>query len=218
MVNHDSDLYNLTIQSGGVTSVVHTTSNHLFWDQTTHTWTRAAKLHSGDYLQTPDGTTATVVTGATPTVTTGAMWDLTINSDHDFYVVTAAAPILVHNCDPWAGKTFSDPNDAESFVNQETGGAKTTVNVGNGYGIRFVDNAVLQEDGSFVGNEVKVGSVGLDSDTTREALKDAELLQSGQFSSITWDFFGSDVSGTIGPSGPLAQALQEFGINVAVHA
>jgi len=98
MVNHDTDLFDLTIQSGGVTSVIHTTSNHLFWDQSTHTWTRAAQLHRGDQLQTPNHATASVVTGATSAVTSGAMWDLTINTDHDFFIDTIAAPVLVHNC------------------------------------------------------------------------------------------------------------------------
>jgi len=26
------------------------------------------------------------------------MWDLTVNDDHDFYVVTRTTPVLVHNC------------------------------------------------------------------------------------------------------------------------
>ena len=30
------------------------------------------------------------------------MWDLTIPGDHDFYINTAAAPILVHNCSDFA--------------------------------------------------------------------------------------------------------------------
>jgi hypothetical protein len=32
-----------------------TITHHPFWDVTTHTWTRAASLHSGDTLQTPTG-------------------------------------------------------------------------------------------------------------------------------------------------------------------
>ena len=35
--------------------------------------------------------------GWTPTVTTSWMWDLTIPTDHDFYIQTAASTVLVHN-------------------------------------------------------------------------------------------------------------------------
>ena len=99
LVHNDTDLYNLTVQSGRSTSTIHTTTNHLFWDQTTHTWTEAAKLHRGDRLKTPDQTPATVVGGATPAVASQVMWDLTVTAYHDFYIDTAAAPILVHNCE-----------------------------------------------------------------------------------------------------------------------
>jgi hypothetical protein len=97
LVHHDTNLYDLTVRSGGVTSIIHTTANHLFWDQTTRSWTQAVKLHHGDHLQTPNHLVATVVAGATPAVTAGAMWDLTITADHDFYIDTTAAPVLVHN-------------------------------------------------------------------------------------------------------------------------
>lgn len=52
------------------------------------------------HLKTPDGQSAVVVGGSVPADHDGWMWDLTIpgNSDHDFYVDTAAAPVLVHNC------------------------------------------------------------------------------------------------------------------------
>ena len=111
MVNQDTDLYNLTIQSGGTTSVIHTTGNHPFWDQTTHAWTQAGKLHPGDHLQTPGLNLATVVSGITPAVTSGAMWDLTVSTDHDFYITTSAAAVLVHNCgtDAFNGEPGSSP-------------------------------------------------------------------------------------------------------------
>ena len=107
MVHKDTDLYDLTVQSGGVTSVVQTTSSHLFWDQTTHTWTQAAELHHGNKLGSPDQTTVTVIGGSTPPVTTGTMWDLTVTADHDFYIVTAASPVLVHNCPTEGASSFS---------------------------------------------------------------------------------------------------------------
>jgi hypothetical protein len=41
-INHDTDLLDVTISDGhGHASVIHTTANHPFWDDTTHTWVRA---------------------------------------------------------------------------------------------------------------------------------------------------------------------------------
>lgn len=47
---------------------------------------------------------ATVVRGYTPKQSTGLMWDLTIQGDHDFYVDTSAAAVLVHNTGPAASQ------------------------------------------------------------------------------------------------------------------
>jgi hypothetical protein len=98
LVHHDTNLYDLTVRANGRTAVIDTTSNHPFWDATTRRWVKAAGLKYGTHLRTPYGTTATVVGGYTPEVTVGWMWDLTIPGDHDFYIDTTAAPILVHNC------------------------------------------------------------------------------------------------------------------------
>jgi hypothetical protein len=100
MVHHDTDLYNVTIRAGHRTAVIHTTRNHLFWDVTTSRWTRAAALRPGDHLRAPSRVTATVVSGRIPTDSTGWMWDLSVpgGNDHDFYIDTVAAAVLVHNC------------------------------------------------------------------------------------------------------------------------
>jgi hypothetical protein len=98
LVHHDTNLYNLRIRTGNRTAVIHTTRNHLFWDVTRHQWIQAAALHPSDHLRTPAGAATTVIGGSTPTETTGWMWDLTIPGDHDFYIDTTAAPVLVHNC------------------------------------------------------------------------------------------------------------------------
>ena len=115
MVNHDTDLYDLKITAAGRTGVIHTTSNHPFWDQTSRRWVKAGALKYGTRLRTPAGGTATVTGGWTPKITAGWMWDLTIPGDHDFYVIpatydraasptypyhveSASIPVLVHNC------------------------------------------------------------------------------------------------------------------------
>jgi hypothetical protein len=103
LVHHDTDLYDLEVRVGHATAVIGTTAGHLFFDQTTHRWTRAAALRRGDRLRTPGGRLALVITGITPKVTTGYMWDLTVLGDHDFYVGVASGSLLVHNCPPGSG-------------------------------------------------------------------------------------------------------------------
>jgi len=98
LVHHDTDLYNLKVKTGHRTTVIHTTANHLFWDTYLHQWIAAAKLKKGEQLKTADGTLATAAGGYTPRITTGWMWDLTIPTDHDFYIDTELASVLVHNC------------------------------------------------------------------------------------------------------------------------
>ena len=100
LVHQDHDLYDLKVRAAGRTAVINTTSSHLFWDQDSRRWIKAAALKYGTHLRTPTGSTATVLGGSTPRDTTGWMWDLTVpgNNDHDFYVVTAVASVLVHNC------------------------------------------------------------------------------------------------------------------------
>ena len=105
LVHHDTDLYDLKVKANGLTAVIDTTSSHLFWVPGTggHSgrWPKAGALKYGTHLRTPSGGTATVAGGYTPRTTTGWMWDLTVpgNNDHDFYVATIAAPVLVHNID-----------------------------------------------------------------------------------------------------------------------
>jgi RHS repeat-associated protein len=98
LINHDTDLYDLQVKSVQGTAVIATTSRHLFWDQTAQRWATAASLRQGDALRTSDGSTAIVMGGRIPAVSAGDMWDLTITRDHDFYIATDAAAILVHNC------------------------------------------------------------------------------------------------------------------------
>jgi hypothetical protein len=110
LVHHDTDLYNLTVKTAGGTEVIHTTSNHLFWDPYLDKWVSANKLSEGEHLKTPDGTLAVADGGTTPKVHDGWMWDLTVpgNNDHDFYVVGTVAAVLVHNCDiPWSSGSVS---------------------------------------------------------------------------------------------------------------
>ena len=114
LVHHDTDLYDLKIRDHGKTAVIDTNSNHLFWVPGTRTqggrWIKAGARRYGTRLRTPSGSNATVVGGYVPRQHDGWMWDLTVpgNNDHDFYVDTSAANILVHNsCGSTDGVTDS---------------------------------------------------------------------------------------------------------------
>jgi hypothetical protein len=100
LVHHDTNLYNLTIKTSHGTAIIRTTSSHLFYDLTQHTWVKARALHRGDSLQAPVSTTTTVVGGSDARHASGWMWDLSVpgGGDHDFYVQTVNAAVLVHNC------------------------------------------------------------------------------------------------------------------------
>jgi hypothetical protein len=100
MVHHDTDKYNLKLRSGNKTAMIRTTRDHLFWDLTRHRWITAGALRYGDHLRSSDGASVTVTGGYAPRDRDGWMWDLTIpgGNDHDFYVDTAVAAVLVHNC------------------------------------------------------------------------------------------------------------------------
>jgi large repetitive protein len=142
LVHHDTDLYDLTIKTSHGTAVIHTTSNHLFWDPERGRWVRAAGLRTGEHLKTPDGSTVIADGGTTPTVHDGTMWDLTVpgNNDHDFYVISGvgatgqlgrgsynahnaeadSVPVLVHNNSCPSG--FDDQAASESGERPDKGG------------------------------------------------------------------------------------------------
>jgi hypothetical protein len=125
--------------------VVKTTRSHLFWNQTSHRWTKAAALKYGTHLRAARGGSATVLGGYTPRVTTGWMWDLTIpgNNDHDFYVESAivlpsswvgpTAAVLVHNSN-CGGARFSV--DSAGTVTDSQGPAGILLNKASGDGFR----------------------------------------------------------------------------------
>ncbi|WP_406113915.1 polymorphic toxin-type HINT domain-containing protein [Streptomyces sp. NBC_01014] len=97
-VNHDNDLIDLTIRKkDGSTSVLHTTSKHPYWDDTTHTWVPAGHLALGHALNTADDKHVFV---AAVDIRAGAadMYNLTVEQLHTYYVLAGATPVLVHNC------------------------------------------------------------------------------------------------------------------------
>ncbi|HTJ34948.1 MAG TPA: LamG-like jellyroll fold domain-containing protein [Dactylosporangium sp.] len=96
--NRDRDLTDVTVDDGGRVSVIHTTDHHPFWDAAAGKWSEAALLRAGaSTLTGPDGRTLRV-TGVQSFAGEQDMDDLTVEGVHTYYVVTAGAPVLVHNC------------------------------------------------------------------------------------------------------------------------
>jgi hypothetical protein len=122
LINHDKNLFDLTIRASGRTVVIKTTSNHPIWDVTSHQWTKAGALRLGDRLLTPAGQTAKVIGGRVPLWSSGPMWDLTVAARHTFFVAAGSTSVLVHNCTP--KKTFkwshSRKDGNEDFVADQT--------------------------------------------------------------------------------------------------
>jgi Pretoxin HINT domain len=116
LVHFDTNRYDLTVKVGRRAAVIATTSNHAFWDQTTHRWTMAADLRNGELLRSPDGARVTAFGGHASRSRSGWMWDLTIPGDHDFYVTAAGAAVLVHNA-PGPGCSIISSADAPPLCN-----------------------------------------------------------------------------------------------------
>ncbi len=97
LVHHDNDLVDLVVQTDiHHTSTVHTTANHPFWDDTTHTWVPAGKLTPGHNLETATNHHARVITVRTHPGSAD-MYNLTVQQLHTYYVLAGATPVLVHN-------------------------------------------------------------------------------------------------------------------------
>lgn len=94
--NLDTDLTDLTISANHQNAILHTTTNHPFWDSTTHQWTPAGKLHPGDMLETGNKTIA-VVRDVYSWIAPKTMLNLSINELHTYYVMAGNTAILVHN-------------------------------------------------------------------------------------------------------------------------
>ena len=99
-LNLDTDLADVTVaDSNGHQSVIHTTQNHPFWDQTQQAWLPVDHLTPGDKLHTTEG--SATVQSIRPTTGTRLMYNLTISATHRYYVLAGNTPVLVHNtpCD-----------------------------------------------------------------------------------------------------------------------
>ncbi|MFI0721727.1 polymorphic toxin-type HINT domain-containing protein, partial [Streptomyces sp. NPDC021224] len=141
MVHHDNNLVDLTISTpDGHTSVLHTTTEHPFWDATFHGWVNAIDLVAGHRLATASGQSATVTAvEATPGV--ADRYNLTVEQLHTYYVLAGATPVLVHNSscpssialgltetddNPFALADFADSTGAKMYSDWPQGQNWTT--------------------------------------------------------------------------------------------
>jgi len=97
--NQDTDLADLTVRNAtGRLSTIHTTQDHLFWDQTYGTWVPAGALKPGNRLYTQDGASL-IVFIVRPFVAGQSMYNLSVGGVHTYYVAVGSAAVLVHNED-----------------------------------------------------------------------------------------------------------------------
>jgi hypothetical protein len=225
LVHHDTDLYDLKVRTGRTTSVIDTTSNHLFWVPAGGggggRWVKAGSLKYGTHLRTPSGTDNAVVAGGwVPAQRDGWMWDLTITPSHDFYIGTEASNVLVHNCaagDPrWVARAQAARNaanraagnDARDAIAAMYPGSQTEVPFGTELGARIVD--VLTPENLAI--ESNVGYTTISNRIMSQIAKDQLLMQNGDVSGVKW-MFSPNEYGEVGPSGPLANTLEQAGFS-----
>jgi RHS repeat-associated protein len=136
-VNEDTQLTDVTVRTGHTVTTIHTTQNHLFYDDTRDAWVNAADLGPADHLHTPTPTaTATVVVAVHNFTGHADRRDLTVAVIHTFYVVAGTTPVLVHNCS--IGNKFNVPNkpgvytihlaDGKKYVGSATSNMRARVN------------------------------------------------------------------------------------------
>jgi hypothetical protein len=216
LVHWDTDLYNLTVESGGHTEVIHTTSSHLFWDPYLHQWVKASALKKGERLKTPDGSDATADGGSVPAVHDGWMWDLTIQDDHDFFVESAAVvpptsqvaptavPVLVHNCNTGGTAAVRWDPDMEH--------ATIRIDMPNGNS-RETNQVILGEnaDGSFTGQPTtgqvvsKLGGLGPNAKEITFNLPDPQAA---------WEAQGGTLRADLGPYDGLTNSCVTYCVDI----
>jgi RHS repeat-associated protein len=134
----DTHLTDLTITTTNhhktTTAVIHTTSNHPFWDDTLHQWINAANLTPSHHLHTTTNQPTVTVTAVHSFTTTHTMHNLTITTTHTYYIIAGTTPILVHNCgpggtatvhlyDPPAGHASISVTDGATTIHTERAGS-----------------------------------------------------------------------------------------------
>ncbi|WP_371617575.1 RHS repeat-associated core domain-containing protein [Streptomyces sp. NBC_00454] len=89
--------------AGDASEKLTATDGHPFWAPSLDRWLKATDLTAGQWLQTSSGTWVQV-TEIQRWTQQKKVRNLTVASEHTYYVLAGAAPILVHNCDVALGQ------------------------------------------------------------------------------------------------------------------
>jgi hypothetical protein len=95
----------VVLDSGG--SLV-ATDWHPVWVEETGTWTPIGSLTEGEHLHSADGRSV-LVTAVRHFEQQAPVYDLTVDSVHDYYVGAGAVSVLVHNCPAAGGGAAEEP-------------------------------------------------------------------------------------------------------------
>ncbi|MFF7177634.1 polymorphic toxin-type HINT domain-containing protein [Streptomyces sp. NPDC008121] len=99
--------------AGAKTAQVTATDGHPFWVPELGKWITATDLASGQWLQTSAGTYVQITAIQRWTAQKAAVHNLTVSDLHTYYVLAAAASVLVHNCNEPQAARASQINNAE---------------------------------------------------------------------------------------------------------
>ncbi|BCY05749.1 hypothetical protein L3i22_008370 [Actinoplanes sp. L3-i22] len=115
--NVDTSFADVKVRDGaGRVAVIHTTQNHLFWDQTNRRWNEAGRLAPGTLLGSA-GSGRTTVVGVRTFGGSRTMYDVTVDVFHTFLVVAGRTAVLVHNeGEPQAPRPVVDNADLQKIV------------------------------------------------------------------------------------------------------
>ena len=89
----DGHMATVTISDG---TTVTATDHHQFWNASDQTWTELDSIESGDQLLSPNGTVEVSSLKIADPATT-LVWELAVDTDHNFTVHTGSEDLLVHN-------------------------------------------------------------------------------------------------------------------------
>ncbi|WP_460304502.1 RICIN domain-containing protein [Actinocorallia aurea] len=149
-------LTTLTIDTDGAkgtkTATLTATDNHPFWVPTLHEWVKAADLKPGTWLRTSAGTSVQL-TSLRPHTTYTPAHNLTVATNHTYYVLAGNTPVLVHNC---------GPGDAFDGVADDLAGSKVTT------------GQVVDDAGNKIGGPVSSGEHG-SFPAVRDAIQESGL-------------------------------------------
>ncbi|MET9882268.1 polymorphic toxin-type HINT domain-containing protein [Streptomyces sp. NPDC006430] len=84
------------------------TDGHPFWAPSLDKWLKATDLTAGQWLQTSSGTWVQV-TEVKRWTQHQKVRNLTVASEHTYYVLAGSTPVLVHNCGKGDGKKVESP-------------------------------------------------------------------------------------------------------------